>query len=101
MIGGGLRVPKDVPPFILAGQEPLVFQGLNSVGLRRRGFSAETLQALDTAYSIIYRSKLNVTQAVQRISGDESLMKVPEVLRVIDFTSRSSRGILAGPRFLK
>ena len=101
MIGGGLRVPKDVPPFILAGHEPLIFQGLNSVGLRRRGFGPETLKALDSAYSILYRSSLNVTQAVERISEDASLMNVPEVQRVIDFTRKSSRGILAGPRFLK
>jgi UDP-N-acetylglucosamine acyltransferase len=101
MIGGGLRVPKDVPPFILAGQEPMIFQGLNSVGLRRRGFSAETLTALDSAYSIIYRSNLNVTQAIDKIAADSSLMKVPEVQRVVDFTRKSSRGIIAGPRFLK
>ena len=101
MIGGGLRVPKDVPPFILAGQEPLIFQGLNSVGLRRRGFGPETLKALDDAYSIIYRSNLNVSQAVEKISADQMLMRVPEVQRVIDFTRKSSRGILAGPKFLK
>jgi UDP-N-acetylglucosamine acyltransferase len=101
MIGGGLRVPKDVPPYILAGQEPLIFQGLNSIGLRRRGFGADTLKALDNAYSILYRSSLNVSQAVERISADASLMNVPEVQRVVDFTRKSSRGILAGPRFLK
>jgi len=101
MIGGGLRVPKDVPPYILAGHEPLIFQGLNSVGLRRRGFGPETLAALERAYSIIYKSSYNVSQAVEKIMADESLMNVPEVQRVVDFTKKSSRGILAGPRFLK
>ena len=67
MIGGGLRVPKDVPPFILAGQEPLIFQGLNSVGLRRRGFTPEGIAALDRAYTLIYNSGLNVSQAVEKI----------------------------------
>jgi len=101
MIGGGLRVPKDVPPYILAGQEPLVFQGLNSIGLRRRGFTHETLEALEKAYSVMYKSNLNVSQAVSKILEDESLNTVPEVLKVVEFTRKSSRGILGGPRFLK
>jgi UDP-N-acetylglucosamine acyltransferase len=101
MIGGGLRVPKDVPPFILAGHEPLIFQGLNSVGLRRRGFQADTMAALEQAYTIMYKSNLNVSQAVEKISADATLMGFPEVKRVVEFTRNSSRGILAGPRFLK
>jgi len=64
MIGGGLRVPKDVPPYILAGGEPAVFEGLNSIGLRRRGFAPGVIDALDHAYTLIYRSGLNVSQAV-------------------------------------
>lgn len=101
MIGGGLRVPKDVPPFILAGQEPLIFQGLNSIGLRRRGFKAETITALDKAYAILYKSNLNVSQAVAKILEAEELCSVAEVRRVIEFTKKSNRGILSGPRFLR
>ena len=41
MIGGGYRVAKDVPPYIRSGREPMVFEGLNSIGLRRRGFNQE------------------------------------------------------------
>ena len=98
MIGGGLRVPKDVPPYILAGNEPLVFEGLNSIGLRRRGFSPQSIDALDRAYTLIYRSKLNVSQAVARIREDPSLVNVKEVQNVIAFIGRSGRGILSGPR---
>jgi UDP-N-acetylglucosamine acyltransferase len=98
MIGGGLRVPKDVPPYILGGQEPLIFQGLNSVGLRRRGFSAGTIEALDRAYSLIYNAGLNVSQAVAKIRSDESLTHYKEVQNVLDFISTSERGIIAGPR---
>jgi UDP-N-acetylglucosamine acyltransferase len=101
MIGGGLRVPKDVPPYILAGSEPLVFEGLNSIGLRRRGFSAATIDALDRAYALIYRSKLNVSQAVARIKEDPALAGVKEVQNVIGFIARSGRGILSGPRGLR
>ncbi|MEW6510781.1 MAG: acyl-ACP--UDP-N-acetylglucosamine O-acyltransferase [Bacteroidota bacterium] len=100
MIGGGLRVPKDVPPYILAGNEPLVFEGLNSVGLRRRGFSSQTLDALDRAYTLIYRSKLNVTQALNKIREDEALMALVEVRNVVDFIAGSKRGILHGPRLM-
>ena len=98
MIGGGLRVPKDVPPYILAGQEPLIFQGLNSVGLRRRGFSPETIDGLEKAYKLIYRSGLNVTQALAKIKEDPSLMKIEQVHKVITFIEASQRGILGGPR---
>ena len=98
MIGGGLRVPKDVPPYVLAGQDPLIFQGLNSVGLRRRGFSPEVLSALDKSYNLIYQSQLNVSQALAQIRDEESLASVPEVQHVLTFISNSKRGIIAGPR---
>ena len=98
MVGGGLRVPKDVPPYILAGGEPLVFEGLNSVGLRRRGFLPQTLAALERAYEAIYRSKLNVSQAIARIRDDASLMGHPEVATVVEFVTGSKRGIIPGPR---
>ena len=101
MIGGGLRVPKDVPPYILAGQEPLVFQGLNSIGLRRRGFSQNVIDALEKAYTLIYKSNLNVSQAVEKISSEPELMGVQEVQNVVEFITGSKRGILGGPRFLE
>lgn len=94
MIGGGFRVVKDVPPFILAGQEPLVFEGLNSIGLRRRGFTPDALGHLDKAYELLYRSNLNVSQAVTRIKSEVEM--TPEVQKVVDFIARSKRGILSG-----
>lgn len=98
MIGGGLRVPKDVPPYILAGGEPLAFEGLNSIGLRRRGFSRDVIAALDRAYELIYRSGLNVSQGIARIQEDSSLAAVREVQNVIAFIGKSKRGIVAAPR---
>jgi UDP-N-acetylglucosamine acyltransferase len=98
MIGGGLRVPKDVPPFVLAGGEPLAFSGLNSIGLKRRGFSSETLDALNKVFLILYRSGLNVSQAVARIQEDQELRDVPDVRHVLGFISGSKRGIIAAPR---
>jgi UDP-N-acetylglucosamine acyltransferase len=98
MIGGGIRVPKDVPPFALAGGDPARFEGLNHVGLRRRGFSRETLDQLDRAYALLYRSGLNVSQAVARIKEDESLSGAREVQTLLGFIARSSRGLMPGPR---
>ncbi|HTP80449.1 MAG TPA: acyl-ACP--UDP-N-acetylglucosamine O-acyltransferase [Bacteroidota bacterium] len=96
MIGGGFRVVKDVPPYILAGQEPLVFEGLNSIGLRRRGFSAETIELLEKTYQFIYRSNLNVSQGVEKIRSE--VQQIPEVHKVLEFIAQSKRGIISGRR---
>ncbi|MBM2839613.1 MAG: Acyl-[acyl-carrier-protein]--UDP-N-acetylglucosamine O-acyltransferase [Bacteroidetes bacterium] len=98
MLRGGSRVGKDIPPYVLAGLEPLVFGGLNSVGLRRRGFSPETMAILDRVYNIIYNSKLNVTQALERIRQDDSLATVPEVQHIVAFIASSKRGIIPALR---
>ena len=95
MVGGHFRVPKDVPPYILAGGAPLTYEGLNAVGLRRRGFSRETLDALSSAYQILYFSKLNVSQAAQRIRQELSL--TPEIKNLLAFIGRSKRGIITRP----
>jgi UDP-N-acetylglucosamine acyltransferase len=92
MIGGGFRATKDVPPYVLAGQEPLAFTGLNIVGLKRRNFSQEAIDALDKAYQTIYNSSLNVTQALERLKGDNALSD--EVRHVVEFIERSKRGII-------
>jgi UDP-N-acetylglucosamine acyltransferase len=91
-IAGGTRVPKDVPPYILAANEPLKFAGLNHVGLKRRGFTAETLADLKHAYQLIYNSDLNTSQALTRIREEMDL--TPEVKHVIDFIESSERGII-------
>jgi UDP-N-acetylglucosamine acyltransferase len=100
MVGGGIRVPKDVPPFVLASGDPARFEGLNHVGLRRRGFSRETLEMLDRAYAILYRSGLNVSQAVARMNEDGTLSAVPEVRTLLEFIGRSSRGLMPAPRLV-
>jgi len=96
MIGGGFRVPKDVPPYILAGQEPLVFQGLNLVGLKRRNFSRESLDLLRRTYQIIYDSNLNVTQAIERIRAE--ITQTEEVSVLVEFIEKSKRGIIGTRR---
>jgi len=91
-IGGGYRVPKDVPPFVRAAGEPLRPAGLNSVGLRRRGFSPETMRVLKKAYRILFRSGLNTTQAIERIGEEVEL--IPEIRTLVEFIESSERGII-------
>ena len=92
MIGGGFRVTQDVPPFILAAQEPLQYEGLNVVGLRRRGFSNQEIQMLKDVYQILYRSQMNVTQAKEKIL--EQFGKEPHANEVLNFLNESKRGII-------
>ncbi len=92
MIGGGFRVSKDVPPFILAGQDPLSFERLNLVGLKRRGFDEKSVTLIDHSYRLLYKSNLNVSQAVERIKTDVEM--IPPVQQIIDFIAGSKRGII-------
>lgn len=92
MVGGGYRVVQDVPPYITASGEPMRFAGLNSIGLRRRGFSPEVLAILKRAYRLIYRSNLNLTHALDRIK--QEVEPIPEVLKVIEFIQKAERGII-------
>ena len=91
-VGGGLRVDKDVPPYILAAGSPLQFAGINRVGLSRKGFSSETMNAIRRAYKTIYRSGLNVSQAINALKEQETL--IPEVQRIVQFIESSERGIV-------
>lgn len=91
-IGGHYRVAKDVPPFILALGEPLRFGGLNMVGLRRRGFSDQTIEQLKQAYRIIFRSQFNYGDAVNHLENTMDLS--PEIKQIVTFIRGSERGIL-------
>ncbi len=90
-IGGGSRIAKDVPPFIKVAGNPPRVGGTNSIGLKRRGFTIEQRVLIKKAYCILYRSDLNVSQAVQRIEKD--IPQTPEVKMFIDFICSSKRGI--------
>jgi UDP-N-acetylglucosamine acyltransferase len=92
MIGGGFRVQQDCCPYALIAGYPLKVVGLNVVGLRRRGFSRETIRSLETAFKLLFFSDLNTTQAVDRIRDEMEL--IPEVQLILDFIERSNRGIV-------
>ena len=92
MIGGGFRVVKDVPPFAKAGGYPLRVVGLNTVGLERSGFDESRCAALRRAYRILFRSRLNVAQAMAALRAE--LGSHDDVATLIDFVATSERGIV-------
>lgn len=92
MIQGGSRFSQDIPPYIIAGKEPIRYAGINLIGLRRRGFSAETIQNIHEAYRIIYQGNLTRADAIQQIK--EVLPQSPEIQYIIDFVENSQRGII-------
>ena len=69
-ISGGSLVRKDVPPFVKAAREPLSYVGINSVGLRRRGFSAEKIRQIQDIYRILYQKNYNTTQAAEILEAE-------------------------------
>ncbi len=91
-IGGMMRISKDVPPFILAMGEPLTYAGLNTVGLKRRGFKDESLTQLKRAYKVLYRQNLTVKEAIAAI--DNEFEKNPEIVELLNFLKDSDRGII-------
>ncbi len=92
MLGGGFRAVQDVPPFILAAGEPLKYNGVNAIGLGRRGFSKEAVHSLRHFYRILYRSKMNTSQALQEIRNQ--LEMTDEIKSALQFIESSDRGII-------
>ena len=90
-IGGCSRVAKDVPPYLKAVGNPVKLYGLNSVGLQRRGFSDATLRELKRAYRLLFRSDMNVGQALEKARGE--IEQTPEVQHFLGFIDQSQRGI--------
>ena len=93
MIQGGSRFSKDIPPYIIVGREPAKYCGLNIVGLRRRGFSNETIGHIHNAYRLLYNDGNNVSTAVAKIK--ETIPMIPEVEHIVNFIEKqASRGII-------
>ncbi|MBQ0117138.1 MAG: acyl-ACP--UDP-N-acetylglucosamine O-acyltransferase [Flavobacterium sp.] len=94
MISGGALVRKDVPPFTKAAKEPLSYVGINSIGLRRRGFSTDKIREIQDIYRILYQKNYNNTQAIGIIEAE--MEATPERDEIITFIKNSSRGIMKG-----
>ena len=96
-VAGGSLIGKDVPPYIKAGRSPLSYAGVNSVGLKRRGFSLDRINKILDIYRIIYNKNLNTSQALNYI--EEELPATDERDEIVTFIRESGRGIIK--RFTK
>ena len=94
MIQGGALVNKDIPPYVKAAREPISYAGINSIGLRRRNFSNDTIRDIQEIYRYLYLSGLNVSDAVERIEAE--LPATKERDEIILFVRNAKRGIIRG-----
>jgi UDP-N-acetylglucosamine acyltransferase len=93
-IGGASLIRKDVPPYIKAAREPLTFAGVNSVGLRRRGFSDEDVRLIEDIYRIIYVQNSNISKGIQAI--EESIPASTLRDEILGFIQASDKGVIRG-----
>lgn len=94
MISGGSLVRKDVPPFTKAAREPLSYAGVNSLGLRRRGFSSETISHIQEVYRYLFLNSLNNSRALEEI--EVNLPATKERDEILNFIRSSERGVMKG-----
>ena len=94
MIQGGSRINKDIPPYVKAGRDPIAYTGINSIGLRRRNFTNDQIRDIQEIYRYLYLSRLNVSDAVDRIEAE--LLATKERDEIIEFIRNSKRGIVRG-----
>lgn len=94
MVSGGSLVRKDIPPYVKAAREPLSFVGINSIGLRRRGFHESKITEIQNIYRLLFLSKKNNTQAILTIETELESSKERD--EIISFVQNSVRGIMKG-----
>lgn len=94
MIQGGTRLGKDIPPYIIAGREPVCYSGVNLVGLRRHGYSNEKINEIQEIYRTVYQAGFNFTDAINKI--EKEFEETPEMRLIVDFVKGSPRGIVRG-----
>jgi UDP-N-acetylglucosamine acyltransferase len=94
MVGGASKVRKDVPPYTRASREPLQYVGINSIGLRRRNFSNETIFSIQAILKALYQKGVNTSQALEKIVSEFPVTLERDI--IVDFVKNSSRGIIKG-----
>jgi len=91
MVGGIARASLDVPPFVMAGgHNSFRYEGLNAIGLKRRGFSPETISRIRSVYRVIFQSGLLLANALEKVRTE--FPSEPEVLEILDFFASGSHG---------
>lgn len=93
---GGSLVRKDIPPYVIVANDPLSYTGVNSVGLRRRGFTIDEINEIQNVYRYFFQKGLNNSQAVEAIKAE--LEMTPIVEEILLFIKNSERGIVRGPQ---
>ncbi|MNJ99933.1 Acyl-[acyl-carrier-protein]--UDP-N-acetylglucosamine O-acyltransferase [compost metagenome] len=93
-VTGGSLVRKDVPPYVKAAREPLSYVGINSVGLRRRGFSSEQINEIQEIYRVLFVKNNNVTKALDTIEAEFQPTEIRD--EIVDFIRNSNRGVMRG-----
>ncbi|MCT6869989.1 MAG: acyl-ACP--UDP-N-acetylglucosamine O-acyltransferase, partial [Apibacter sp.] len=93
-VTGGSLVRKDIPPYVKVARDPLSYVGINSVGLRRRGFSSDKIAEIQNIYRVIFQNKLNITQALSVVEAE--FEATPERDEIIQFIQSSMRGVMRG-----
>lgn len=94
MVSGGSLVRKDVPPFTKAAREPLSYAGVNSLGLRRRGFSSESISHIQEVYRYLFLNSMNNSRALEEI--EVNLPATKERDEILNFIRSSERGVMKG-----
>lgn len=92
MVGGGTRFSQNIPPYTTCAREPAAYCGLNLIGLRRHGFSGETIEQIHNAYRLIYQSNLQLKDALNRIR--EELPQIEEIKYIVEFIENSKKGFV-------
>lgn len=98
MVGGGSLVRKSVPPYIKAAREPLSYVGVNSIGLRRRGFSNKRIHHIQDIYRILYVKGYNIQHALDRIEA--TIEATADREAILKFVQEADRGVMRGFRNL-
>ena len=93
-VGGASLVRKNIPPFVKAAREPLGFAGVNSIGLRRRGFSDEAVKEIEDVYRLLYVMNNNLSKGIEAVKEQIADSKFRN--QILDFISESDKGIIRG-----
>jgi UDP-N-acetylglucosamine acyltransferase len=90
--GGCSKIVQDVPPFMIADGNPAEIRGVNSVGLERKGYSAEKIKSIKEAFRLLFRSKCNTQQGIEAIRKE--LPPSEEINQIVEFIEKTERGII-------
>ncbi len=95
-VTGASLVRKNIPPYVKAGREPLSYLGINSIGMKRRGFNNDIIRQIEDLYRIIYVQHSNISKAIHVVEQDIPFSE--EKLKILNFIKDSEKGIMNGAK---